>query len=666
MAMKNKITNCFSKSILLQGCLLAVILIFLTCWGRRTTFFAQQIELHIYDLTTRLSWPWKAGHPPDIVVVAIREPTNPDWPLHDEVLATALEKMLAAGAEAIGIDLIRDVPVGGSDEGTKHLGDVGIDERLIWVEADATDTASGWATPPFIAGLGNESEKIDRLALGSFPTDGGADFMVRRGTIAIWPGDLPRFSLSAQLAWRYLKESIPDVRERLLSKIGTLPDSAGGYWLKDSDGSRQNGNEFLLKPVKNPMNYFKDSSVRNPLRNPSEIPVIQLREILDEPIESGLLRKTLAGKIIVLGTDSTNLAKDEISVVGDSALRGLRLHALVTAQLLRELDGEAPINFLSDRSEDVVVGLSCLLALGMLALPRISPIIKGIGLVIGLPLVFLATGFFYLKSGTWVPVGAPMLAGSFTGIGGLMLLWRKTSSERTTYLKLMQSHLGPEVTARVLARNNLLLAGMEDLPETFEATAFFADLRGYSGASQFFEENYSADEFCLWLNGVLRPAVEITGRHGGFVKQFAGDGIFVMFGFPPESGSGHARRAVDCALELVTLLPELNRKLQPDLPPYYMRIGIYTGDIHASSVGGLRHTDYTFLGPTINKAARLESLDKDRFNHLRCPVRILISGNTHRQIPDSYAVTLYQGGPILVDKNLPHEEVWEVSTPQPE
>jgi len=394
--------------------------------------------------------------------------------------------------------------------------------------------------------------------------------------------------------------------------------------------------------------------------------VLPLGDVLDARISPNLLRHALAGKIVLLGTDSANLTKDEIAVVGDPALRGVKLHALATAQILREIDGERPIRFLSERVEDGIVLASCLLALAILALPRVSPAAKGIGVVIVLPLLILAAGHLFLKSGIWLPTGAPVFAGSATGLGGLMLLWRKSSKERTTYLKLMTAHLGPEVTAKVLARNVLLTAGMEKPPETFEATAFFADLRGYSGSSQYFQEHLTPQDFFSWLNGILRPAVEITGRHGGFVKQFAGDGIFVIFGFPPESGGGHAQRAVDCALELSSLIPMLNRDLPEQLPPYYMRIGIYTGDIHASSVGGGRHTDYSFLGPTINKAARLESLDKERFEYLRHPVRILISGNTRRQLADSSNVTLYRDGPVPIDKNLPPEEIWIVSTQQPE
>lgn len=341
-------------------------------------------------------------------------------------------------------------------------------------------------------------------------------------------------------------------------------------------------------------------------------------------------------------------------------LRGLKLHALATAQLLRELDGEPPVRVLPDSWEDAVVFLSCLLALAILTLPRVPLAGKGVAVVSLVPLLLFASGLVALKSGVWLPVAAPMLAGTASGIGGLILRWRISSRERNAYLRVMNSHLGPQVAARVLARNEMMAAGMKKAPETFEATALFGDLRGYSEASQYFQENATPGEFFAWLNGYLCPAVEIIGKHGGFIKQFVGDGIYVIFGFPPETGVGHAQRAVDCARELSQLIPGLNQGLPAGVPKYYVRIGIYTGEIHASSVGGTRQADYSFLGPTINKASRLESIDKDCFDQDRHPVRILVSSNTRAALDDPSQAVAYGEGPIIIDKRLPPEHVWEI------
>lgn len=659
-----------------QGCCLALFIVLLTCWIRRSAGFSEKLELPLYDLTTRLTWPWKAGHP-DIVLVSIQDGSLGSI-LNDETLADALETIVKAEPSIVGIDLIRDkhVPDGNQNAATR-LKSIGTDDRLVWIEVEPGVDDKGKtvaaAPPPFITGLADEHEKSRKSASATFPADGSQHQTVRRGRIALWIGDSIRFSLASQLAKQHAEKGSPGnadkLLDRLVNEIGSMPCSAGGYWLTDSNGKCANGCEFLLKPVPPAADIFGERSLNDPASRridgrSVQIPVYSLTEILEHKKSPDLIRQALNGKIVIFGTTDWNTSgKDDIPVVGDPSLRGLKLHALATAQLLRELGGEDPIRFLSDRSEDGFVLLASLIALVILGLPSISPMAKGIGVVIILPLAILAAALVLLKSGIWVPSGAPIFAGTTTGLGGLMLLWRKSSKERTMYLKVMTAHLGPEVTARVLARNDLLTAGMEKPPETFEATAFFGDLRSYSSASQYFQENHPTAEFFSWLNGILRPAVEITGRHGGFVKQFAGDGIFVIFGFPPETGGAHAQRAVDCARELAALVPTLNRDLPAEFPPYHLRIGIYTGNIHASSVGGGRHTDYSFLGPTTNKAARLESLDKDRFDHARHPVRILISDNTRRQLDNPSSATPYRDGPVQIDKTLPHEQVWEILSP---
>ena len=650
------------------GLAVALLSAVLFCQVRRSGFFAEHAELPAYDLGTRLVWPWKAGHP-DIALVTIQDHSL-GWPLDDATLAAALERMIAARPSVIGIDVIRDRYLGSGDPSKSgFLARTGVDDHLVWIEIEPTSDDPGLAPPPFIAAIDDESVKIRKLASATFPVDGERQLIVRRGRIAAWTGDSQRFSLAALLAWRHFENRSPErsgeTAEILLGSLGSLSPTAGGYWLKDADGESTVGREFLLKPVLGAAARFRKVTFENygsehSSPTPGEIPVFPLSELMSAGTDPSSIRKALEGRVVLFGTQDEQTAKDEITVVGDPLLRGLKLHALATAQLLRELEGEPPIRVLPDWWEDGLVLISCLLSLVVLALPGIPLLARGMAAVILLPLLVFATGLATLHLGVWMPTAAPMLAGAMTGGGGLILRWWKTARERKAYLKVMNSHLGPEVAARVLARNDLMVAGMAKPPETFEATALFGDLCGYSAASQHFQENATPGDFFAWLNGYLRPAVEITGRHGGFIKQVVGDGIDIIFGFPPETGQGHARRAVDCARELALLIPKLNRDLPPGIPRYFVRMGIYTGEIHASAVGGTRQADYSFLGPTINKASRLESIDKDRFDRERHPARILISGNTRDQLGDPSQAVAYREGPILLDQRLPPEPVWEI------
>jgi adenylate cyclase len=654
MAMMNQRLARWLRSFACQAICLLVAVTIAVGKLRRSEWFANWIELPLYDWTIELTWPWQLGHPDkmDVVLVTIQKPPDEEYPLKDDVLASALEWMLAAEPTVIGIDLRRDFHIPREPGATAQrkklmkLADDDNEGRLVWVSVEmGTGSADAFDPPPFLAGLPAEWD-YNQIASPLFQNDGAIGGMIRRLPLIV--GE--RYSLPALLALKHAgkrlgPEAVLALEDKLSSE--TLPGSAGGYWLTDEKGDPADGYETLLKPIANASNAFP--VYRLPIEDliPGKTP--------PEP-----LLKELRGKVVIFGTDAGFGVHDEVKIVGEPALRGVRAHALATAQLLREFSGDAPIGYFEDWVEDLVMVLAAALALGVLLLPRLPFGVRATAAVAAVPLAVFGVAVFLISRGSWLPAGAPMISAALTGIGGLVLQWRTSERSRATYHDVMSRHLGVEVMKRVLARNELLLAGQEKPPETFTGTILFGDLRGYTGISQRFHEADDADAFFKWLNGILRPAADITGRHGGFVKQFAGDGIFVVFGFPPEEGGGHAQRAVDCAREIARLVPKLNQSVAEGMPAYQMRIGIYTGPIHASAVGGRRNTDYSFLGPTTNKAARLESLSKDDFKPDVHPVRILIGDSTREALDDPGLASPFEDEPSSLDKNLPPERVWRI------
>ena len=60
--------------------------------------------------------------------------------------------------------------------------------------------------------------------------------------------------------------------------------------------------------------------------------------------------------------------------------------------------------------------------------------------------------------------------------------------------------------------------------------------------------------------------------------------------------------------------------------------------------GGSRHADFSFLGPTINKAARLQALRKESFNPEEHPVRILIGDTTRSLLAEPELAVVFEVG----------------------
>jgi adenylate cyclase len=143
-----------------------------------------------------------------------------------------------------------------------------------------------------------------------------------------------------------------------------------------------------------------------------------------------------------------------------------------------------------------------------------------------------------------------------------------------------------------------------------------------------------------WLNEYMEEMAGIVIRHGGVINKYIGDAVMAVFGVPiarktEEEIAKDAINAVACAVEMGSVLQRLKAGWAArDMPVIDMRVGIYTGELVAGSLGGSERLEYTVIGDTVNIASRLESFDKDYcdpdFADPSC--RILIGGTTHKYL----------------------------------
>ena len=156
-----------------------------------------------------------------------------------------------------------------------------------------------------------------------------------------------------------------------------------------------------------------------------------------------------------------------------------------------------------------------------------------------------------------------------------------------------------------------------------EVSVLIGDLAGFTT----FSEAHDPAEVAAMLRAYYEVAAPlISHRFGGEVEKFMGDGIFATFnrrGDQPD----HAQRAVRAAAALQTEVTAI-RSGSPGWPG--LRIGVNSGPVIVTEMGGAGYVVYAAVGDPVNVAARLQ---------VEAPVGgVLVGAETRARLPAEMAV----------------------------
>lgn len=195
--------------------------------------------------------------------------------------------------------------------------------------------------------------------------------------------------------------------------------------------------------------------------------------------------------------------------------------------------------------------------------------------------------------------------------------------------------VSPEVREKLLS-GEIHLGG-----ENRRVSVLFSDIRGFSTLS----EKMSPQDVVALLNEYLTEMAEAIRPWQGYINNFIGDAIVVIFG-APESRGETEWAAVGAALDMKRRLESLNLR-RGAMGDVHLQtgIGISTGKVVAGQVGSLDRFLYTVIGDTVNVAARLETLTKEFDGN-----PILVTATTFQGIKDKdrEGLTIKDQGPQQV------------------
>jgi adenylate cyclase len=210
----------------------------------------------------------------------------------------------------------------------------------------------------------------------------------------------------------------------------------------------------------------------------------------------------------------------------------------------------------------------------------------------------------------WLPLLAPaaglaLLAVVFSGDAYLL-----EGRERRRLRRTFERYVAPGVVAEILADPEAAQGILRG--RTLDVTVLFCDLKGFTSLTRERSAAGQSEAHVRQLNTYLEAMVDVIMDHGGTVDKFIGDAVMAVFGSPVGRGVGEeARAAVSCALAMGRALSSLNvRWREEGIEALANGIGVASGPAVVGQIGSPKRMEFTVIGDTVNRAARLESLTR--------------------------------------------------------
>ena len=164
--------------------------------------------------------------------------------------------------------------------------------------------------------------------------------------------------------------------------------------------------------------------------------------------------------------------------------------------------------------------------------------------------------------------------------------------------------------------------------ERINAVVWFSDMRNSTGLA----ETMEPESYFALLNSFFSATAEPVAANGGEVLDFIGDAVLGIFPFNGERGKKKAAKAASNAVDFaISRAAEINSTREDDgQEKFNFGIGLNVGEVQFGNIGIPSRLAFSVIGPTVNEAARIESMTK----FLQQPV--LSDAKLARLVPDRW------------------------------
>ena len=581
----------------------------------------EELRLRTFDLFQVLRPREQKVRP--VVIVDIDEASLREigqWPWPRTVIADLVTRLRAAGAVAVGFDVIFAEPdrmspavAAGSFRGLdaetreklaalpsndavfaeaiKKAGGIVVGETAA---SQAAPRAEGENAPqtgfaivgpnprPFLVtfpGLLRNIPPIEQAAAGRgmFSIDPEPDGIVRRVPVVM--------EAQGQLAPALTMEML-----RVVSRAGAILIRA------DRAGVKTVAVPGLEVPTDGRGRFWVYFNKRDPARSVSATDALNGRVAPDR----------LRGRLVLIGTSATGLLDIKTTPVQPD-MPGVEVHAQILENILtKSLLASPGYAIGAEIIAAVVFGLAIIVAAPMLP----AAIVVALGAILIAGLIGISW-YFFVGHHLLIDFTYPLISCWLIYLVLTFVNYFREQQQRQQIRSAFGFYLSPPLVEQLARSPEKLVLGGEER----RMTILFSDVRGFTTIS----EHYKDDPQGLThlMNRFLTPLTNAIIERKGTIDKYIGDAIMAFWNAPVDDDE-HEANACDAALEMLARAEVLNGELKREAEtaggvymPLRIGIGLNSGPCVVGNMGSDFRFNYSVLGDTVNLASRLESRTKD-------------------------------------------------------
>lgn len=311
------------------------------------------------------------------------------------------------------------------------------------------------------------------------------------------------------------------------------------------------------------------------------------------------------GKLVLIGTSAVGLLDLKTTPI-DPAMPGVEIHAQILESVLSRTILAAP-----GYATLAEILISALIALALIGL---APALSAWGLFLAggaIAAAVLGLSWYYFSQlNLLIDYTFPLLSSLVVYWTLVFTNYLRAHNERQQIRSAFSQYLSPALVEELARSPEKLALGGEQRT----LTVLFSDVRGFTSISELYRDDPAG--LTRLMNRLLTPLTHAVIDRKGTMDKYMGDAIMAFWNAPLEV-PGHELLACEAALVMQERMAELNAARQREAAelgqpflPMVVGVGLNTGTCVVGNMGSDLFFNYSVLGDPVNLASRLEGQSK--------------------------------------------------------